>query len=363
MKKFLKKILMKQKLIFLVGNIENYRIPMYNYLSNIYDLTVAYSKENRVDNSQHIGFSCKKINNLSFGQYSYVKKIYSIVRDFNIIVFEADMHHISYCFLCLFARGKKVISWSIGFRVSYSRFYDTNRQHTFLDWVYLQLLKRSDACLFYMPEALNFWNDRINRDKVFIARNTVDVLPRLSNIKKGSILFIGSLYKEKGILDLLYAFDLAINNCVDYDLKLEIVGNGEEYGYIQKFVQEHKLQDSVVLHGAIYEERKVREIFSRSLACISPNQAGLSVLKSFGYGVPFITSCDSITGGEKFNIVDDFNGILYDNDVRLDDILKDIYSNKLKYIEMGENSYRYYSDNCTIRSMSSGIIDAVNYVV
>ena len=51
------------------------------------------------------------------------------------------------------------------------------------------------------------------------------------------------------------------------------------------------------------------KFYNRAIMSISLNQAGLSVLNSFAHGVPFVTMNNAASGGEKFNIVNNYNGI------------------------------------------------------
>jgi len=103
--------------------------------------------------------------------------------------------------------------------------------------------------------------------------------------------------------------------------------------------------------------------FRESYACISPGQAGLSVLTSMGYGTPYITKKDAITGGEIFNIKNNKNGVLYSNSNDLADILKDIEQDSIKYIKMGENAREYYKLYRQPKQMIQAFIDACNYVL
>ena len=114
--------------------------------------------------------------------------------------------------------------------------------------------------------------------------------------------------------------------------------------------------------GKIFDEQHLCSYFSRSLACISPGQAGLSVLKSMGYGVPFITKKDAITGGEIFNIKNGENGIIYQKDDELTDIILEIGEHRQKFLNMGKNAKEYYDKFRTPEHMAQGISGAIEYV-
>src|SRR5690606_5517370 len=152
--------------------------------------------------------------------------------------------------------------------------------------------------------------------------NTVEVLP--INDKQGGkdkILFIGSLYRQKKIFELLESYKEAVKQFEKKPIGLHIVGNGSEFDKVKSWISDTNLGEHIILHGAIFDEKKLCELFSSAFACISPGQAGLSVLKSFGYGVPFITHIDAITGGERLNIQNMVNGILFDNYSELSGII------------------------------------------
>ena len=217
-----------------------------------------------------------------------------------------------------------------------------------------------------MKDPISYWDGIIEKAKIFVAHNTVDVIKvpanKLENLN--SLLFIGSLYKEKMIFELLESFNEVIKK---YDnkkfFKLNIAGSGCEYDNIKKYIVDNKLTENIFLLGPVYDENEIAKLFSTSLLCISPNQSGLSVLKSMGYGVPFVTRSTSITGGERLNIDHNYNGILYNTRDELCEIIENAYLNKTTYFEMGLNAKNYYLNNATTKHMAKGFIDAINYAL
>ena len=274
------------------------------------------------------------------------------------------MHYLSYVSLPFFKRKYKTLAWTIGIRASYKLNYDLNRKRVFLDKVYYHILNKCDAAIFYMKEALTFWKGtKLNPEKIFEAHNTVVVesIDR-SKYKKDSILFVGTLYKEKNIYELVDAYMDAYKKDCNIPV-LNIVGNGAEYENLQRIVTESKLEGKVNLLGRIMDEKILSELFAKAYICISPNQAGLSVLKSLGYGVPFVTRYNSITGGELLNIKDGYNGILYKEYNELVDIILQTNISPKKFEEMGDNAYSFYKENATPENMANGVIAALDYVL
>lgn len=353
------------KVLILQARISLYNIPVYNIIAKNVELTVAYTEKN--ESNVKLQFNIKELSYKKVGGFILINQgFYKLCSKFDVVIFMSDLHYLSYCSLPFINRKFKVIPWTIGIRASYTRLYDVNRKKDFIDFIYGKVLNKSDAILFYMKAPIEFWGNMINKSKVFIAHNTVDV--DLNNIdkvqQKNSILFVGTLYKEKGIYELIDAYIGAKkrNNLGNF-LFLDIIGNGEEFEKIKAIIKQNELMDSVFLHGSVFNELKLSEYFSNSILCISPAQAGLSVLKSMGYGVPYVTRENAITGGERLNIISGENGILYKSKEELITIIEDAFNNPYKYKKMGIKAKEHYDNNATIKHMAKGFIDAIDYVI
>ena len=356
---------MMPKVLLLQGTIKLYRIPIYNLISQNVDLTVAYTDKNESIEKQlykTIKLDYKRI----IGFFINTNGFFKICSQFDILIFMSDLHYLSYCSLPFIRRKYKVIAWSIGIRASYSRRYDVTRKKDFIDMLYGMVLKNSDAVIFYMKAPIKFWGSIIDLHKVFIAHNTVKVSDTeiKKNQEKNRILFIGSLYKEKKIYELIESYIEAKMECkTEKFLYLDIIGKGPEYANIKASIDERGLAESIILHGPIYDEKVLAHYFSKSLICVSPDQAGLSVLKSMGNGVPFVTRINAITGGERLNIINQVNGVLYNSQDELRLIIEEAFNCPEKYITMGKNAHQYYLSNATPEKMAQGAIDAINFVV
>lgn len=357
---------MKPKVLLLQGSLSSYRVPIYNIIAKHVDLTIAYNIKNEALEScsfNIIKLETRKIAGLFFVRNHFFK----LCSQYDIVIYMADMHYLSYCILPFINRTYKVIPWTIGVRASYKRRYDVNRKIGYIDKIYSRILNHSDAVIFYMNDAVLFWRNRIDKEKVFIAHNTVKVLdrpfsPDLS--EKKNILFIGTLYKEKKIYELIYAYMRAKKNCLSPGFPLlEIIGKGDEFENIKSLVKDSGFDSCINLRGAIYDEEVLAKYFQRSLVCISPDQAGLSVLKSMGYGVPYVTRYDAITGGERFNIKEEITGLFYSEFDQLVKIIEEVHKNPTKFLVLGKNAQEYYRSHATPEHMAQGVLDAISYVL
>lgn len=349
----------KKRVLIIQEEISTYNIPVYELLCEKYDVTLLYSKGLEPDN---VKFSCLNVPYVTCRYKIHKKNIRRLANHFDVIICMASLGFLQFRFLGYKPRKYKLIFWGIGVAADYSTRYDSN---PIIVEKLAKVAKKADAMLFYSQYPIEKYVKKgVTRDKLFVANNTVKVIPdnASSYQKKDKIIFVGSLYKEKKIDRLLSAYLQAYQiNKEIFDLY--IVGDGIEKENIKRWVIEKGLSEKIHLLGAIYDESKLSALFGEALICVSPDQAGLSVLKSMGYGVPFVTSKNAITGGEIFNIVNGENGILLDSLDELKNILLDCVENSEKYSLMGEKAKDYYDKYCTIEIMAEGFINAIDYSI
>lgn len=356
----------KNKILILQDTLSNYNEPVYKILSEKYNLTLAFANKIELKNTNN--FKLVKLERFKFLNVYYFKKdFYKFCNEFDVVIFSADLHYFSFCILPFLRKKKfKTIAWTIGIRASYRLRYDLSRKKNLVDIVYYLILKKCDALIFYMQEPKRFWGKMLSNNKIFVAHNTIDVNGNLidSKINKNKFLFIGTLYKEKKIYELINAFITAYQNTnFNKMFHLEIIGDGPEFKNIESVISKKNLSNVIKLRGRIIDEEELSKSFNNAILCISPDQAGLSVLMSMGYGVPYVTRFNSITGGERLNIINNYNGLYYNSEEDLVQILKKAYNNPHTYLTMGKNARSYYLKNSTINIMSNGFTNAIDFVL
>lgn len=348
----------KLKVIVLYNRLWHYRIPVWNILAEKCDLTVAYTegRENLPENHE-CKFKILYLPANTYLKYFVIQKdnIKELTKNYDVVLAYGGITWLKYVLLPLC--HKHVVYHTIGVSASYRTKYDSSQKSLFLDkWMF----SKANSVAFYTHYPIEkFAKLGIPKEKMFEAPNTVKVEPISEQTCKKSILFIGSLYKAKGIQYLLDSY-LTLRDSCDLPV-LNIIGTGPEYNEINAWIERHNLSDIIKLIGPVYSIQEKARFFADALACISPLQAGLTVLESMGYGVPFITTKDAYTGGERFNIHHMKDGILMDDVSELTSIIKDISKSHDKYVEMGIEAKRFY-DKCRKPSdMAEGLWSAIKY--
>lgn len=354
----------KPRVLYISNVLSSYNDPIYQIINEKVDFTYGYFQKKEVSETT---YKTIKLPYWAVGLFVIQKGLRKLINQYDIVIISPHLRLVRSSLLPLLPHKPKLISWSIGLHVTYNKKYDLTKAPDIKDKISRYIESRCDANIFYMPQPIDYWKkySQIDEKKCFVAHNTVKIadFEELPPIKKrDKFLFVGTLYQQKGLGELIEAYALAKIKRDDLP-QLFIVGKGPEKDIIQEAIKEKGLEQSVVMTGAIYEEEVLKEYFLTSMLCISPKQAGLSVQKSLGYGVPFVTHPDSITGGERFDIIDKVNGFYYETVEELANILVETADNPTMIGRMSKNAREYYQKNSTPEIMAQGALDAIAYVM
>lgn len=347
------------KVLVLYNKLFHYRIPVWNELAKLCDLTVTYSEGDQdVLNSMQVNFQVIYLPAWHIkGIVIQKSNIRKLCRCYDVVIAYGNIAWLKFSTLP-WLNKTHVIFHTIGVSASYGKGFD---EHKEWDRIRNFFYSKADALAFYTDYPIaKYAAMGIPKEKMFVAPNTVAVAPVKDDVKKNTLLVIGTLYREKGIQTLLDVYKELRPSC---ELPmLNIIGKGPDYDAINQWIQDNNMQDLIALRGAIYDIDEKAKYFAQALACISPKQAGLTVLESMGYGVPFVSSKNAITGGELFNLHNGIDSIIMNSETELIGVVRDIANHPDKYIAMGKKAKEFYDNNRTPKHMAQGFWKAIQYV-
>ena len=349
------------KILILTNAVPTYRVPLFEKISDKHETKIAvYSNSSfsKINNLHIDYFKIKKMGNFIVVERS----LFNYIKNFDVIINDFNFHVPQLYFLFLFSKiyNFKLINWGIGVSASYNKRFDSDKKY---DFIRFKLFSLAKACVFYSDYARQrYIKYGVNRNKLFVANNSVQVKNNSFSKAQDYFIFVGTLYKEKKIIHLLNCY-LACHKINSNIKPLVIIGDGDEYSNIKIFIKNNNLENNISLKGAIYDESSLAVLIKNAVAMISPNQAGLSVLLSFGYGIPFICNNNAITGGERLNIINEFNGYLYDTNEELMNIILNLNSNYSLVELLSKNAYNYYNSKASMELMVAEFLNAIKYSV
>lgn len=335
----------KKKVAFILDHkLMDYRVPFFQQLAQHgYDLSIFHTgKEIPIQGIKQI-----QSESIHLAGFEFRKGIN--LQDFEIVVMMQNVRILNFWIYSLNPlRSFQFVSWGIG--VTASSGLQTKKN--VLSRVRNLLAYFADEIIFYSEYPKKFYSKR-NQAKAAVSNNTIynPQAQDLSKYDKNSFIFIGSLNKRKGLLELLQNFHKYISTNPQNIRQLIVIGEGPEKQNLEDYIRENQLEDSVILKGKVNDFEVKRELLRSSIASISLNQAGLSVLECFSFGVPFIANRLAISGGEHLNIEDGKRGFLLEqaSDLYGKLIWMDRHITEMK--QMGENAYQYYLEERTMDKM------------
>lgn len=229
----------------------------------------------------------------------------------------------------------------------------------------LWIARRNNPIVFYNSHVLQkFAKLGLPREKLFLGNNTFHVperLPFYSHQIKNKFINVGTLDARKQNTVSILAFKNVLEKS-GLDLQFILIGDGEDRNKLEHLIKVEGLTGKVILTGSINKPEDLQAYYREAIASISYGQAGLTVLQSMAFGVPFVTTENAISGGEKYNIQSGLNGLLCaDNIDSLESSMLDLACNLDFARSLGENAYNYYSEHCTIEQMANGFLMALEY--
>lgn len=326
-----------KKIAFILDHkLHHYRAPLFERLGGFYDVTV-FHRGPVIDG--YNSFAQEIVSYKKLGPFELIQSLPEL-KCFNSVLVMQNLRLLNLYLLPLRSSKNIYSMWGIG--TSSAKGLGTEFR--------LSILLRNIVTLMYRGLALyssvpvqNYW--RVNRKKISIVGNSVvnEKAADSSNHDKNYFLFIGSLNKRKGLKELLTSFVAAKQKYPS--LQLKIVGDGPEKLSIEQQILDLGLKDNVQLLGAVFDPEEKQRIFASAYCVISPLQAGLSVVESFSYGVPFVTSSTAITGGESQSIIHNVNGVLFDSIDELADVITSFVDGRRNSAFLGKNAFAFHHEH------------------
>lgn len=142
--------------------------------------------------------------------------------------------------------------------------------------------------------------------------NIIDKIPReVSSLETKRIVSVGRLSPEKGYIDLLKVFSVIANKYPTWHL--DIIGDGTEKERLEKFINNHELNERVTLHGFQNKTYIDKVLHDSSIYVMTSytESFGIVLLEAMSHGLPCI-AFDSAEGAREL-INSGMNGYLIKN--------------------------------------------------
>jgi len=342
-----------KKVVFVQGALQHYRVALFNELSKKYDITVIHSGQKICANN--CTFKELIVSYQRFGPFRLQRKLLLSIKQCapSVVVLPDDFRWISVLFVRLLLGKCKYIWWGLD-----------EGSSKLIELVKTLFIKQlGDNVVFYTEnKKQRFVASGLSDNKCFVANNSFDVSLRHYNVDlrvKNLFINVGRLNKRKQNDVLIKSFDKVLQISGD-ELFLVLIGEGSEKQRLVDLAMDIGVSSNIKFIGQVNDQNVLSYYYQYAIASVSFGQAGLAVLQSMAFGVPFITKKNAISGGEIKNIQHNVNGLLCEDS---EDSLSD---NMLRLLEepelakrLGLSAFEHYEQKCSISSMANGFVLAI----
>ena len=225
----------------------------------------------------------------------------------------------------------------------------------------------SDGVIAYTESDKTVFESASPAIRVWVAANSCvfakDCVPVSSSDElPDSFIYVGRLIPEKKVDVLLRAFSQAKSvGLLPKQAKLIIVGSGPEKEGLVEYVEAQGLSGEVRFTGHVSETRALRDLYSCSIASVSPGYVGLSATQSFSFGVPMLVSRDERHSPEIEACHAGFNALFFDTHSISDfsNLLQSVWGVRESWLAKREDIANWTKANYSFEAMSEAFISAI----
>lgn len=180
-----------------------------------------------------------------------------------------------------------------------------------------------------------------------------------ANSRRDSFLYVGRLHPDKKPLLMIEAFEKFWKH--HPDIRLVVVGDGPLSDEVQRRASGSSASGAIEVLGHIDKYERLRDLYSRAIASLSPGYVGLSVTQSLSFGVPMIISRDEPHAPEIEAVQRNFNGFFFTTDdaESLAQAMSDLTSRADTMRTRGTQIAESCAENYSVEAMVSGLVDAL----
>lgn len=249
-------------------------------------------------------------------------------------------------------KGKKVILHIHGgeYKVFYNECNEKQKEYI------KETFNLADKIIVLSESWKQYFKSLVNEEKIVVISNAIKIPNDFEkDFNRNELLFLGRIYEQKGIYDLLEAFSKLKNEFSD--IRLSICGDGE-LDKINKFIVENNLTSNIKCYGWVSGKEKEKLLTKSSIFLLPSYNEGMpmSILEAMAYKNIVITTN---VGGIPEIIKNNENGIMIapGNKEQLYIKIKDIIKDKNKKEKISENARRLIENKFDINKVIKKLID------
>lgn len=370
----------KLKVAVVYRVVQPWRVPVFERLCLIFDLTVFYGCDFKgtkvVSGPGPYKFNSKKMLSLpiaikrksgnmlvpvSFGLFFDLVKLGP-----DVVVCEGASNFINNIAVFLYCRlfNKSMIQWGLG----EIKGRKASGVRTFLNFLIQPIERRADAIISYSTFGKNYYKSiGIDENKIFVAVNVVDTDIRLAQVysyrlanecahrDSFRVFFIGAIEPNKRLDQLIGAVHTLAK--MGKNIELHIVGDGSSYNQMVKLCKEFGIDYLVYFYGEV--KGSIAHLACEMDVFVMPGLGGLAVSDMLCHGLPVICG---VGDGCEMDLIDGTNGLIYEklDQEHISEVLVDLINSPARLADMKRSTVATI-EKYNIQNYIDSISKAISY--